>query len=1122
MSDTGKAVFLSYASQDAEAAKRICDALRTAGVEVWFDQNELVGGDAWDAKIRGQVKACALFVPIISAATQARLEGYFRLEWKLAAQRTHTMADAKPFLLPIVIDATRDAEAHVPEEFRAVQWTRLPGGNTPEKFCERVKKLLGGENVSQGSSLPAVGASLDDARGRGRAAPLQKPSRPWLVPAILGAAAIAAVALWRPWKNSAATPLAVAANATAAPVSEARKLTLQARALIDDDFMAVRENFRLADELCQRATALDPGEGEAWATWARVSSRMISNAYDRSEPRRAAARSQMERAIRLAPDSIEAGLAVATSVVQPPEQAERVRRLRDLLRRAPNDARIAYELVNDPDEAESAKRLIEFQSLLAHDPRPLVRQAVALRDQRRLREADALLDRAQAIAPTVGAYRVKLHLLIYLAEDLAGAKAYAEKLPVQLLTEDAIANHVAQLWLQLGEGEKALQALQRVPRDFFEETMAFIPKGFHEGWALRIAHRPTAAEAAWKTALDVVDRRLATAPNQPQLVRSKALLQALTGQAESAERNWKLYSELPDPSASKVSRNRSELDLALGRPEDAIRGLVQLWSEPGLKYFDSWLLPQIRFDPWFEPIRQDPRVQKIIAEGLVQLRAAWQTTGNSAGDTTGLAAKPDQKSASAEKSVAVLAFANLSDDKTNEYFSDGISEELLNVLAKVPGLKVSARTSAFYFKGKEVPIPEIAKQLGVAYVVEGSVRKQGDKVRITAQLIKAADGFHVWSDTFTRDLKDIFVVQDEIAGLIAQQLQLKLGESTRVTKVVNPEAYRLLLEGRQFWNLRTEEGFTKAETAFTKALTIDPQFAEAHAGLAGVYVIRSVYRELDGIAIDANDLQRADSEGRRALEIDPSSAEAHAALGHVDYFANRLGDSDRHFQQALTLSPNSALVHSWYATLLSAQGRLDASLQHYQMAAELDPLWFINLHMLGSELALAQRFDQSLGIIERAAALRTEIFLHNTAGRACALLALGRKEDAFEAARYILRHPDVRPRWNSDAVAIRVLWEGGRQQEAEYEAARLLTRWPQDFYLRGFTLVALGRFDEALPYLTRTPSSLVRTLYWEPMWDLWREDPRFKQLIVKLGRAEEYKLARQTLARMLKEQEAKK
>jgi hypothetical protein len=148
-SGVSKAVFLSYASQDAEAARKICEALRAAGIEVWFDQEALVGGDAWDAKIRGQIASCALFVPVISANTQARGEGYFRLEWKLAVDRSHLMAHDQPFLLPVVIDATTDAAARVPAEFRAVQWTRLTGGETPPAFCARVRKLLEGEVGAQ-------------------------------------------------------------------------------------------------------------------------------------------------------------------------------------------------------------------------------------------------------------------------------------------------------------------------------------------------------------------------------------------------------------------------------------------------------------------------------------------------------------------------------------------------------------------------------------------------------------------------------------------------------------------------------------------------------------------------------------------------------------------------------------------------------------------------------------------------------------------------------------------------------------------------------------------------------------------------------------------------------------
>jgi TolB-like protein len=164
-----RAVFLSYASEDAEAARSLCAALQANGVEVWFDQSELVGGDAWDQKIRGQIKACALFVPLISARTQLRREGYFRLEWKLAAQRTHTIADGTPFLLPVVIDATREGDALVPEEFRSVQWTRIGSADSLRAFGERVERLLRGDvaHVSSPLPRPAIEGAQDGAiRGR--------------------------------------------------------------------------------------------------------------------------------------------------------------------------------------------------------------------------------------------------------------------------------------------------------------------------------------------------------------------------------------------------------------------------------------------------------------------------------------------------------------------------------------------------------------------------------------------------------------------------------------------------------------------------------------------------------------------------------------------------------------------------------------------------------------------------------------------------------------------------------------------------------------------------------------------------------------------------------------------
>ncbi|MBI5768293.1 MAG: TIR domain-containing protein [Verrucomicrobia bacterium] len=212
------AVFLSYASQDAEVARRICEALRTAGIEVWFDQSELVGGDAWDAKIRGQIASCALFVPIISANTQSRLEGYFRIEWKLAAQRTHAMAEAKPFLLPVVIDATRDAEAHVPGEFKSVQWTRLPAGETSDAFCARVRALIDGIplDVGRGRPTPPPPGALAQTPGSGAPSLLQRSPLPALLWPVAALAVLGAIIfIWQRSAKTAPPPTPAAASASA-------------------------------------------------------------------------------------------------------------------------------------------------------------------------------------------------------------------------------------------------------------------------------------------------------------------------------------------------------------------------------------------------------------------------------------------------------------------------------------------------------------------------------------------------------------------------------------------------------------------------------------------------------------------------------------------------------------------------------------------------------------------------------------------------------------------------------------------------------------------------------------------------------------------------------------------
>jgi adenylate cyclase len=476
-----------------------------------------------------------------------------------------------------------------------------------------------------------------------------------------------------------------------------------------------------------------------------------------------------------------------------------------------------------------------------------------------------------------------------------------------------------------------------------------------------------------------------------------------------------------------------------------------------------------------------------------------------------------------EKSIAVLAFTNLSDDKENEYFSDGISEELGNVLGRIPGLRVSGRNSAFYFKGKNVTPQEIGQKLGVAYLVTGSVRKLGGQARITAQLISTRDGFQVWSsEPLTRELKDIFALQDEIAGLIAQNLKLKLGDSPRVAKTVNPEAHRLVLEGRHFWNLRTREGFSRAEAAYTKALEIDPQFAEAHAGQADNYLIRAQYLLLDGIGGEEEDQKRALAEVQTAIRLDPALPESYAAYAYLLHNQDKLAEAEPYYQKAFALNPNYAFAHLWHGQLLDELGHLDAAVEENRLACELDPLGFIILDRYAQHLALAHRFEEGLALNKRAAALRTDVWVPNLGERAMMLVALGRTKEAIEVARLVRQNSSSWPRWSADADALWVLRRCGLSREADDIATQLLQTLPEKSYVRGFALANAGRFAEALPYLERTPVVFRRNLFWSQNWNEWRDDSRFLQLMVKLGCANEYKVARETLSRMLKEQDTKK
>ena len=572
MTDPGRAVFLSYASQDAPAAEQLCNALGNAGIEVWFDRRELRGGDAWDALIRRQIKGCYLFVPIISANTQSREEGYFRREWKLAVDRTNDMAEDRAFLLPIVIDATSDLDARVPEKFREVQWTRLSVDKNASAFVDHVRCLL-----------------------------------------------------------------------------------------------------------------------------------------------------SLETTLSASPTS--------------------------------------------------------------HSPAPPV------------------------ASPRVG---------------------------------------------------------------------------------------------------------------------SAAAL---------------------------------------------IRGVI-----PKFRSFIIWLVAGL----------------VVLAGGyVVSERFLMHRPAVNASDTPAVPAN--------EKSLAVLPFADMSEKKDQEYFSDGLAEELIDQLGKTPGLKVIARTSSFSFKGKSDDIPTIAAKLKVANVLEGSVRRSGDHLRVSTQLVRADSAEQLWSETYDRDFKDVFTVQDDIATAVVAALKLKLvGGSTTdaVHGTANTEAYAAYLLGQQLYRQSTPASNLRAIDSYHRAISLDPRYAQAYAELA-----RAQYR-LGDIEADASLKHAAQESAQKAIDLD-----ARLGLGYAMRSLLRSANFDwtgaeADARQALTLNPTDPSVLTNYARLCYRLGRLPEAVSMYRKALERDPLAHVGWQGLGFALAALHDYSAAYDAFGRALAANAGS-MYNKFGLASLLLRDGNALEALSTYQTI-------------------------------------------------------------------------------------------------------------------------
>ena len=313
-----------------------------------------------------------------------------------------------------------------------------------------------------------------------------------------------------------------------------------------------------------------------------------------------------------------------------------------------------------------------------------------------------------------------------------------------------------------------------------------------------------------------------------------------------------------------------------------------------------------------------------------------------------------------DRSVAVLPFASLSPDPEKEYFADGMTDELINALAKVPGLHVVSRTSAFAFKGKPEDARAIGARLHVRSVLEGSVRHAGRRLRVAVQLIDVADGFLLWSDTYDREMEDVFVIQDEISRAIAGALKVKLFGSQQQA-LVKPatedlEAYTLYLKGRHWWNRRTEQALWRGLEYFQQALQRDPGYAQAYAGVADSYAILGFYSALP--PTDA--FPKAKAAALQALANDPALAEAHPALAYVEmYHYWNWEAAENEFRRAIELNPGYATAHQWYGNYFAVLGRPADSIAEFGKAIALDPLSPLKLAALGWGYYFARRYDEA-------------------------------------------------------------------------------------------------------------------------------------------------------------------
>jgi len=454
------------------------------------------------------------------------------------------------------------------------------------------------------------------------------------------------------------------------------------------------------------------------------------------------------------------------------------------------------------------------------------------------------------------------------------------------------------------------------------------------------------------------------------------------------------------------------------------------------------------------------------------------------------------------KSLAVLPFANLSADKENEYFSDGLAEEIINALTRLPGLRVIARTSSFSFRGKEVDVREIGAKLNVESILEGSVRKAGNRIRVTAQLVSAADGSHHWSERYDREMTDVFAIQDEICQAIVDKLRVELAAGRPLVKrhTENVEAYNLYLKGRHHLHKWTPDGFAKSKEYYEQAIAADPDYALAWCGLAQFYFLLGNFGHIPPKAANAQSSQAA----MKALELDNMLAEAHAMMGVLRADDFDLKGAEPEFRRALELDPNSEDVWSWYDYhYLVPMRRLDEAVAASRRAVDLDPLSPFLQWRLGYRYYLTRQWDRAIEQFHNALELDPNyVWAHGYFGLTC--LQTGKLEEAIRAFETVAQLTGRSPlALSSLGIAYA---RAGRLCEAQ-KLLEELHELAQKTYVQPFGIgliyMTLGEIDKGFDWLEKAiderDSLSILHLQVDPLYDPLRSHPRYPALLRKMN-----------------------